>query len=1281
MATLLLSAAGAAIGSSIGGSVLGIGAAALGRAVGATVGRLVDDKILGAGSRRVETGRIDRFRLTGASEGLPVPSVHGRVRVSGQVIWASRFRETVTEEGGGGGKGTPSQPTVTSYSYSVSLAIALSEGVISRLGRIWADGIEISPADLSFRLYPGDDAQLPDPVIEAVEGVGEAPAYRGIAYVVIEDLPLQRFGNRIPQFTFEVMRTGAGDPASRVRAIGIGPGMGEYALATTPVHFEESLGRVRSANVNTASGVTDFEMSVRALEEELPGVSASALSVSWFAGDLRAGRASCQPKVEQGAMDGVGMGWAVDGVTRAGAAVLPEKEGRSVYGGTPADRAVIEAIGRLGQADHEVMLSPVLLMDQIAGNGLADPTGGVEQPETPWRGLLEPEPGQDVTAEVDAFFGSAVAGDFSVSGGTVSYIGGDGFTYRRFVLHYAHLAAVAGGVSAFLIGSELVGLTRARAGDGSFPAVGQLKALAAEVRAILGPGTKVGYGADWTEYHSVRPVDAPGDVLFPLDALWSDANIDFVGISNYMPVSDWRGGTEHADAGWGAIYDLGYLQANIAGGEGHDWEYRTEEARALQIRSPIEDAAFGEHWVYRWKDIASWWSEPHHERVSGARAGAPTGWVPGSKPVWFTELGCPAVDRGTNAPGRRVEAEARDSSGARDDLLQARYLDAVATYWDDPERNPVSSVYGGPMVATDRMFFWGWDARPYPQFPASLSVWSDGAGYGAGHILAGRMASRSLASVVEEVCTASGLTDVDVSGLYGLVRGVSLEGGRDARAALQPLLMAAGADAVERDGQLVFRSRGARLTEVLSQERLVWAQGTDVISHLREAQSGVAGRVQLDFLEADGDYEVRAAEARFPDADDSVIARSELPLVLTQGEGRALTERWLSEVRVARESVRFTLPPSSTLAAGDVVAFEEDTDGARYRIDRIEEGGERRVEAVRIDAGTFEVAADAETIVARPPVLAPLPVASKIMDLPLVVGEEAVAAPWVVAASDPWPGSVAVYMQRGSVWRFETELTQRALIGETLNGLGRASPHRFDRGPALKVRLVAGALSSIDEAALYSGGNAALIRSAAGGPWEVFQFRDAVLSEPDVWDLSMRLRGQQGTDGTMPESYPTGSRVVILDGALRQMSLRSNYLGQPQVYRVGPANKPVDHPSFTTIEATTFGLGFRPYAPAHVRARRDESGDVTVTWVRRTRIDGDRWEPLDVPLGEVAESYVVRVFVGSALRREVTVSTPSWTYGAAEAAADGVTGAYRVEVAQISDRFGPGLFGKVEIND
>ena len=128
MATLLLSAAGSALGGALGGTVAGLGTAVLGKAVGATLGAAIDQRLLGTGSEPVETGRVERFRVMGSSEGAPLARVFGRVRVAGQLIWSSRFLESVNEEevGGKGGGGA----TMREYSYSVSIAVALCEGQV-----------------------------------------------------------------------------------------------------------------------------------------------------------------------------------------------------------------------------------------------------------------------------------------------------------------------------------------------------------------------------------------------------------------------------------------------------------------------------------------------------------------------------------------------------------------------------------------------------------------------------------------------------------------------------------------------------------------------------------------------------------------------------------------------------------------------------------------------------------------------------------------------------------------------------------------------------------------------------------------------------------------------------------------------------------------------------------------------------------------------------------------------------------------------------------------------
>lgn len=1272
MATIVLAAAGMALGGAIGGSVLGLSMATAGRAAGAMLGARIDQRLLGAGSAAVETGQVDRFRLTGAAEGADIGQVYGRMRVGGQVIWASHFSQSSSTTGGGG-KGAPRAPQTTTHNYHVSFAVALCAGPINRIGRIWADGVEIAPDDLNMRLYHGTADQLPDPCMSAIEGAGQVPAYRGTAYVVIEDLDLGRFGNRIPQLTFEVVRAGlAGGLADSLQGAALIPGTGEYGLATTPVTLSPRYGEQVAVNINSPAGQADYTVAMDALQGDLPRCKSLVLVVSWFGDDLRCGSCQVLPRVEQNDVDAQAMPWRVSGLTRSTAQRVPYQADAPVYGGTPADAAVVEAIRDQRARGIGTVFYPFILMEQLPGNDLPDPwTGAVGQPALPWRGRITSGAADGTAgaeAEVAAFMGSAQPQDFTVQGSRVDYTGPAQGGYRRFILHYAHLCAAAGGVDAFCIGSEMRGFTQIRGATGLFPAVAALRLLAADVRAILGPDCKISYAADWSEYHGYQPAGT-ADKLFHLDPLWADDNIDFIGIDNYMPLADWRDGDDHADASAGTIHNLAYLRGNIAGGEGYDWYYPTPEARNAQRRVPITDDA-GEPWVWRVKDIAGWWSHAHHERIGGVRQAEPTAWVPASKPVWFTEFGCAAIDKGANQPNRFLDLKSSESglphysNGNRDDLMQMQYLRAMTQHYADPACNPISSVYGGRMVDTARMHVWAWDARPYPFFPGNRRLWADAGNYARGHWLNGRASNLPLSAVVAAICDQAGVRRYDVSRLFGLVRGYHLDRVTSGRAALQVLMLAYGFDAVERDGLLVFQNRAARVDARLGHDDLALDPEQDRAFALTRAPAAeTAARVAVLHLDADGDYEPAAAEARH-----------DLPLALTRAEGRNIAARWLQEARVARDTISFALPPSRALGAGDVVALDLPDHAGRYRIDRVEDAGLRLVEAVRISASTYQPDPAEDQAAVLHPFAAPVPVELLLLDLPLLRGDEIAHAPHLAVAGAPWPGSVAIYSAaQDSDYVLSDIRRDPSVIGESLTPLLRGPAGLWDRQAGFDLRLVGGTLASVTAQAVLAGANMIAIGDGSTGHWEVLQFRAAVALGDGGYRLQGLLRGQAGSRGIMPDLWPAGSKVVLLDGRVDQMVLPSRARGLDRHIRYGPARRPLGDASFRYRVDSFAGNGLRPYPVAHLRLRREAEG-LQMSWIRCSRIDGDLWADGDIPLGEAAELYQIRVIRDGIARRNVTVTAPQWHYPAAQIAADHGGAPFRVEVAQVSDRFGPGPF-------
>jgi len=765
MATLVLGAVGSALGASIGGGILGVSAVTIGGFIGSTIGSVVDSWIVSslAPAQRIEGARLDNLRITSSTEGAVVPRLYGRMRIGGNIIWATDFREETNTTRQGGGKGGGPKVTTTEYIYYASFAVALCEGPITGIGRIWADGKAMDMTGVTWRWYPGDEVQGPDPFIAAKMGAANTPAYRGTAYVMFEELVLSAFGNRLPQLSFEVFRPLA-DPDTAeglVRAITLSPASGEFSHATQAIRNSD--GGVTSAeNLNAVPQTPDIMVALDRLQSMAPAVESVSLTSAWFGDDLRAGSCKVRPGVEVAAKSTTPLEWSVNGVSRADAFVVSRNaHDQPVYGGTPADFAVVQAIRELKARGLRVTFYPTILMDVPPGNTLPNPysdnaaTPG--PPAHPSRGRITCSPAvgyagtvdktATAAAQVAALFGAATPASFSVSGEVVSWTGAVGeWGLRRMVLHYAHLCAAADGVDVFLIGSGMPGLTTIRSGASSYPAVQALRDLAVDVRAILGSGTKVGYAADWTEYFGHQPQDGSNEVFFHLDPLWSDANIDFVGINNFMPLSDWRDGFDHADADLApTIYDRVYLQANIAGGEGFNWFYVSETDRAAQIRTPITDSAHSKSWVFRPKDLRTWWSNLHYNRPGGVESGTPTAWLPQSKPIRFTELGCPTIDRGSNQPDAVFDPKSSESAtphfsrGWRDDAIQRAYLEATYLFWGTPANNPVSTIYNGRMVHLPDCAAASWDARPYPFFPELTGVWADAPNWRLGHWLTGRL--------------------------------------------------------------------------------------------------------------------------------------------------------------------------------------------------------------------------------------------------------------------------------------------------------------------------------------------------------------------------------------------------------------------------------------------------------------------------------------------------------------------------------------------------------------
>ncbi len=187
MASVLFSTVGQALGGPLGAGI------------GAALGSNVDRALFRTRRGGAEDGFASR-----SAYGEIVPHVFGRTRVGGLLIWA-----TAPTSRGAKGQGRTAQ--------AAGFAMAVSRGPIGGIGRIWADGSLLRTQDGRFltpatlRVHSQGKAEA-DPLIVAMEGIENAPAFSHLSYAVFENFDLAPYGNRIPSLSFEVLAEGETAP-------------------------------------------------------------------------------------------------------------------------------------------------------------------------------------------------------------------------------------------------------------------------------------------------------------------------------------------------------------------------------------------------------------------------------------------------------------------------------------------------------------------------------------------------------------------------------------------------------------------------------------------------------------------------------------------------------------------------------------------------------------------------------------------------------------------------------------------------------------------------------------------------------------------------------------------------------------------------------------------------------------------------------------------------------------------------------------------------------------
>lgn len=1265
-----LGAAGAVAAGAVQGGFLATAAGSVGGLIGSTIGGFIDNALFGSTQRLPDVvgPRLADTGVQVSTYGSTLPIVFGRVRMAGNVIWSAGIREeevrTTTEQssggggkGGGGGGGTATQTTIT-YNYYITLAIAICEGKIDEVTRVWADSKPLSQDILDsgndkYNVYLGDETQMPDTIMQAYLGSGNVPAYRGLAYVVIKDFPLADYGNRIPNFTFEVVRTVKDSPSVEelVKDIVMIPGTGEYVYETDIVTKRNgerlpngvfvSGGTTDEANMHNFDNIADVKKSIDNMLKTFPNLDRVSVVVSWFSTSKFLASSTIIPKVEYGnTTTDYSKAWSVAGVTRGTAQLVKRlANGNLNYGGTPSDASIINLCSELHARGLEVMFYPFLAIDTVGNEG-----GGEEA--KPWRGRMVPTS----TSEVNNWFTKTNG-------------------YNAHIMHYANLQV--GGVylkdkiKRFVIGSEMRGITQYMPSAGVFPGVTNFKSLAASVKAAVGSNVKVGYAADWSEYHSVNG-------WFNMDTLWTDTNIDFIGIDYYMPITP--------DLPQSAI-NVPTIKSYFENGEGWAYYYTDSEARTgLTAYSPADGTS-----PYSWKNIENWWKLSAHTNPDSSN-----NWTAKAKPVIFTEYGFASVDGTANQPNVFVDPNSienyypRGSKGRVDFKAQRDAIRAMLEYWQ------AQNAETGNANFVPEMYLWTWDARPFPHFPDLTNYWSDGGNWKTGHWVNGKLGGSTLGKIVADLLERVGLdnTYYDTSRLTNIVEGYLNTRVMPLRSWLEQLQSVYMFDVVESDGVLKFVPRAGQVVKSLTQDDIMpvkSGQSETLVNIDRKQELELPQEVAVTFLDRSKNFQNNTQISQRQTVNAVDKQQINVPIVLGIQEAKIVADIRLYNQWVSRNSFQFTLSNKHiTLEPTDIISLTINGVSHIVRLTNvgISKAGMLVCEGVSEDVSSYDFyTPPASSVVTQQEGLT-IPTTDLVfMDIPLLPGEVDVNYGTLRIASAPsnienWNGSI-IYRSNdggeagGNTWQIVGNTIANAVVGVTLTDLGACLlPDTWDYANTLDVFFKIGeeqVVSGTEEAVL-NGANACVIGD------EIIQFKTATIldSNPKKIRLSGLLRGRLGTEFAAKVLHPYGADFVMLTTATTKVPMPYNLIGSMRYYKgvsVGSNLQLTDEESFIYN-----GVAFKPYSVVELQGVKS-GNDWLISWVRRTRTGGELRDTIGtVPLNEESEKYEIDIMNGATVVKTYTSTTPGYTYTQAQQIADfgSVQTSIQVRIYQISAIVGRG---------
>ena len=577
----------------------------------------------------------------------------------------------------------------------------------------------------------------------------------------------------------------------------------------------------------------------------------------------------------------------------------------------------------------------------------------------------------------------------------------------------------------------------------------------------------------------------------------------------------------------------------------------------------------------------------------------------------------------------------------------------------------------------------------------AMSYGTTGGARGMNHVARVRLPAPDgsgvpLSTVVRSLIEESELieaADLDVTDLDQTVRGYKTAGPGSIRQRIEPLMLSHSFDLTMSGYQLKAVKRGAASVMTLDPDDLdarPYGSAPGVaLAQSREMDTQLPSVVVVKSLDADRDYEVNQQQSQTMAASRSVnVKEITLPEVFTPDETAGIAEIIWTRSWLERTSFQFSLPQTyRALEATDVVTLPMPDATYELYLVSVNYTQDNRVEctAVLDDSAIYTTNATGSAGTASSTTI-PYdgPSVMHLLDIPAITDTyNDVGFPAALAGySTTWPGGVIAESNNGGQSYQPIQGYPGAVVsGIVPDALPTADPYVTDTTNTLTVQLYSPSMSisSITKAEMMTGKNWAAYGVA--GRWEIIRFADVTVNADDTISLTTMIRGCKGTEQYMSEHDDEDIFVFLSDDDMAFIERASTQIGVSLLYKGVTSGADIDNVSATTFSYT--GVNLKPWSAVYPEVT--DSGDIVITWKRRSRLESSYWTTgVQIPLGEDTESYEIDILAGSTVLRTLTSTSQTVTYTSAQQTTDS-NAADSAIIYQISATVGRGYGTEVAI--